>query len=183
LISDVKETPLFEKKSPHQEFNKMACCQAIVCKTQKPCLRKTKEGTDFCGYHSKNEKCSICFDSIEKSKQWVTPCCNKIAFHKTCMDQWTSRGKSSCPLCRATLHKKEDSVLFSGAAAHERLRSESPENVLTRLQGFQYTHRNADHLVEAGPFCIAMYDRHSLFFILDTSNGQVTRTERLELLL
>lgn len=163
-------------------------CQAIVQKTQKPCLRKTKEGSDFCGYHSKKkhsksntDPCPICLDSISGSQtQWVTPCCQK-KFHQTCIDQWTFMGKSSCPLCRADLPQKDSMEILSDRSAFDRLRSESPETVRTRVQNFRQTHRNADILEEMGPFYVAVYEQHGIF-ILDTSNGQVTRTQRLEVI-
>lgn len=89
-----------------------AClCQATVRRTQLPCLRKTKAGSDFCGYHIKNspptetdEDCTICMCSIDNKKPRdvvTTPC--KHVFHKACLDQWTSRGNNSCPLCRGSL--------------------------------------------------------------------------------
>lgn len=159
-------------------------CQAIVRKTQKPCLRKTKEGTDFCGYHSKKnipekDTCPICLDSISGS--WVTPCCKK-KFHQACIDQWTSMGKSSCPLCRADLPQKDPVEILSGRSALERLRLVSPETVRTRVQNFRQLHRNADTLAETGPYVVAMYEQYGIF-ILDTSNGQVMRTQRLEVII
>lgn len=85
-----------------------AClCQATVRRTGLPCLRKTKTGSDFCGYHQNNnqptenncsEDCTICMCPIQKNSMIITPC--KHTFHKTCLNQWTQRGKNSCPNCR-----------------------------------------------------------------------------------
>lgn len=51
-----------------------------------------------------------------KKRDTVTTRCKHV-FHKACLDQWTSRGKQSCPLCRANLSSvlciKDYNITFS----------------------------------------------------------------------
>lgn len=161
-----------------------AClCQATVRKTGLPCLRKTKAGVDFCGYHQnqapkkqaqteKETDCSICLCAVktkDPKHTWITPCC-KQAFHKKCIDPWKS-SKQTCPLCR---HRFE-----SGASARARLASETVAN---RLEEFRRTHPYADTFLRVGPFYIASYRQTTPdIYILDTSTNQVSRTRRLEI--
>lgn len=96
-------------------------CQAVVRRTNLPCLRKTKAGSDFCGYHHPpppppEDDCTICMCPMKKNRDTVTTPCKHI-FHKACLNQWTSRGNHSCPLCRASLPNglriKEYNIIFS----------------------------------------------------------------------
>ena len=107
-------------------------CRAIVKRTGKPCLRETKDGLAFCGYHKKHAtpqpsavppsqpqpqpqppppsrldspECSICMDKITQNKIWVTTTPCKHVFHKKCLDQWKERFHTAptCPNCRAVI--------------------------------------------------------------------------------
>ena len=82
-------------------------CQATVRRTGLPCLRKTKAGSDYCGYHHANqqnkkdsEDCSICMNPLLHST--ITTPCHHV-FHKSCLNEWTEYGKNSCPNCRGCL--------------------------------------------------------------------------------
>ena len=77
------------------------CCQAVVRRTGKPCLRRSRAGDSFCGYHVPNPNCSICLCEMKKRDTHTTPCGH--AFHKACLDTWTAHNKNTCPLCRASL--------------------------------------------------------------------------------
>jgi hypothetical protein len=170
-----------------------AClCQATVRKTLLPCLRKTKAGSDFCGYHQKQApknkpaapaeetECSICLCAMNPIDTWITPCC-KRAFHKKCIDQWTSKSPT-CPLCRHRFLSKNRTVYY-GDSARARLASVSSETVEARLEAFRLTHRFADTYLRAGPFYIATYQETPPdIYILDTSTNQVSRTRHLEIL-
>lgn len=180
---------LFENQ---QKMVSACLCQATVRKTGLPCLRKTKAGVDFCGYHQnqapkkqappkqqeseKEPDCSICLCAVNKDK-WITPCC-KQAFHKKCIDPWKS-SKQTCPLCR---HRFESTTVYSGASARARLASVSLETVANRLEEFRRTHPYADTFLRVGPFYIASYRQTTPdIYILDTSTNQVSRTRRLEI--
>jgi len=43
-------------------------------------------------------ECPICCENIIIGQSAITKC--KHTFHKTCLDAWLNRGKSSCPYCR-----------------------------------------------------------------------------------
>lgn len=84
------------------------CCQAIVKRTGKPCLRKCKTEAGFCGYHvSKSPKedpdcCSICLCAVDKTHALDIVCGH--VFHEACLHRWFSHNPNrTCPLCRAKL--------------------------------------------------------------------------------
>jgi hypothetical protein len=141
-----------------------------------PCLRKTKAGVDFCGYHKnqqfeKETECSICLCAVNKDK-WITPCC-KQAFHKQCIDKWTSKNQT-CPLCRHRVVSQKTSAVYYGESARARLE--------TRLDTFRRNHPYADTFLRVGPFYIASYRGTTPdVYLLDTSTNQVSRTRRLEI--
>lgn len=145
-----------------------ACvCQAIVHRTQLPCLRKTKTGSDFCGYHNKKKdedtvECTICMCPIHPNKKRTlitTPC--KHVFHKACLNEWTSLGKYSCPLCRGDL----------GHPPQQRR-----SGIQVRVEDFLATHdRNGGYaLMRVGEYYIAstrLEDGMNYMTILNSSNG------------
>ena len=98
----------------------VAVCKATVSKSMKKCTHKTKNGTDYCGYHKKfvvsqnattsssppppppeSNECAICLMNITPDSMKRTEC--NHTFHSECLKKWTTR-KNTCPCCRATLH-------------------------------------------------------------------------------
>lgn len=91
----------------------MPClCKATVRRTGKPCLRETKDGLWYCGYHKNNKRpppplleCSICMNEITENEMVTTPC--KHVFHTKCLEKWKDRSNTAptCPNCRAVIGK------------------------------------------------------------------------------
>ena len=80
---------------------KMERCKAI-CKNGRSCSFKAKCG-GHCKRHYKEEtECSIC---LEKTNETVSIACNHT-FHKRCIEEWTTRGHRTCPLCRGDISIK-----------------------------------------------------------------------------
>lgn len=86
-------------------------------KTPVQCSHKTKNGTDYCGYHrnfitkknlpvvpppppSDNIECAICWSDI--TTDLVKTKCNHC-FHSKCLEPWKKRA-NTCPCCRTLLH-------------------------------------------------------------------------------
>jgi len=49
-----------------------------------------------------NLACSVCFNNMTLQNLCITSCSHK--FCKECLDKWFDIGKSSCPLCRTSIH-------------------------------------------------------------------------------
>lgn len=87
------------------------CCQAVVKRTGKPCLRKCKAEAGFCGYHLPKKSvppqeepdcCSICLCAVDKTLALDIVCGH--VFHEACLNQWLAHNpKRTCPLCRTKL--------------------------------------------------------------------------------
>lgn len=175
-----------EGSNPFRNMVSACLCQAIVRKTKLPCLRKTKAGRDFCGYHVRgnppskalleeastpDEDCSICLCAVEPLHRttWTITSCCKHAFHKTCLNKWFAKGHNTCPLCRGVLKTTVVSQVTGTATT-------TPRYTGVGMDEFRQTHMNANLLMQIGVLYVAEYEQGStrIMFILDTVSGRVT---------
>lgn len=70
----------------------MSC--GVLTKKGTPC-----KNTKNCHLHQKEETCSICLNSIRKTRGTKRLWCGHM-FHSSCIQNWKDAGKHTCPLCR-----------------------------------------------------------------------------------
>lgn len=88
------------------------CCRAIVKRTGKPCSRRVKYNTWFCGLHMNTiirppdyrPSCPICLCPVPEYMATKTSC-NHV-FHNDCLDQWIKYDKHTCPMCRKNIYQE-----------------------------------------------------------------------------
>ena len=74
--------------------------------TIRPKKNKKKEKKETHTHDNEDHTCSICFDDC-KQKSCELECGHK--FHTSCIFNWFSRGKNTCPMCRAEVKEMKRS--------------------------------------------------------------------------
>lgn len=72
-------------------------CNATT-KTGSQCKCFALSDSNLCSIHTTLGDCSICMDSINGRGSRRLKCGH--IFHTTCLEQWKSQGKNTCPTCR-----------------------------------------------------------------------------------
>ena len=94
-------------------------CTATLRGTGEPCKYPAKNG-ELCGIHSRCtsaaaaqhlEECSVCLDCV-KPRQRKELACGHV-FHRKCVRRWFSRGRLTCPMCRAPCLTETDMATLS----------------------------------------------------------------------